>query len=128
LIAAILEAAGEKVGLTSTANFRIAGEEQVNALKMTMPGRFFLQRMLRRMVTAGCRYAVIETSSQGIAQFRHLGIEYDIAVFTNLTPEHIEAHGGFENYKRASSCSSSTSRTTPASACRPRRGHEDDRR
>jgi UDP-N-acetylmuramoyl-L-alanyl-D-glutamate--2,6-diaminopimelate ligase len=101
LIAAILEAAGEKVGLTSTANFRIAGEEQVNALKMTMPGRFFLQRMLRRMVTAGCRYAVIETSSQGIAQFRHLGIEYDIAVFTNLTPEHIEAHGGFENYKRA---------------------------
>ena len=101
LIAAVLEASGAKVGLTTTANFRIAGEETVNALKMTMPGRFFLQRMLRRMVDAGCRYAVIETSSQGLEQFRHLGIEYDVAVFTNLTPEHIEAHGGFENYKRA---------------------------
>jgi len=101
LVARILEAAGEKVGLTSTVNFQIAGKEIVNATKMTMPGRFFLQKMLRKMVVAGCRYAVIETSSQGIEQYRHLGIEYDVAVFTNLTPEHIEAHGGFENYKNA---------------------------
>lgn len=101
LIARILEEAGEKVGLTSTVNFQIAGKEIVNATKMTMPGRFFLQKMLRKMVTSGCRYAVIETSSQGIEQYRHLGIEYDIAVFTNLTPEHIEAHGGFQNYKNA---------------------------
>jgi len=68
---------------------------------MTMPGRFFLQRMLRQMADAGCRYAVIETSSQGLIQSRHIGIAYDVAVFTNLHPEHIEAHGGFENYKRA---------------------------
>lgn len=101
LIASVLEASGAKVGLTTTANFRIAGEETVNGLKMTMPGRFFLQRMLRRMVESGCRYAVIETSSQGIEQHRHLGVEYDVVVFTNLTPEHIEAHGGFENYKQA---------------------------
>lgn len=101
LIARVLEEAGEKIGLTSTVNFRVAGEEQVNDMKMTMPGRFFLQRMLHRMAEAGCRYAVIETSSQGIEQYRHLGIEYDVAVFTNLTPEHIEAHGGFENYKNA---------------------------
>lgn len=101
LIAAVLEEAGEKVGLTSTVNFRVGREEIVNAMKMTMPGRFFLQKTLKRMADADCRYAVIETSSQGLAQFRHLGIEYDVAVFTNLTPEHIEAHGGFENYKRA---------------------------
>ncbi len=101
LIAAVLEAGGEKVGLTTTVNFRIAGKEKVNKMKMTMPGRFFLQRMLARMEKAGCRYAVIETSSQGLDQFRHVGIDYDIAVFTNLTPEHIEAHGGFENYKAA---------------------------
>ena len=44
---------------------------------------------------------MIETSSQGIEQFRHLGIHYDVCVFTNLTPEHLEAHGGFENYKQA---------------------------
>lgn len=101
LIARLLEEAGEKVGLTSTVNFRIDGEDVLNDLKMTMPGRFFLQKMLHRMVEAGCRYAVIETSSQGLDQYRHLGIEYDVAVFTNLTPEHLEAHGGFENYKNA---------------------------
>ena len=101
LIARILEEAGEKVGLTSTVNFRIAGEDKLNDMKMTMPGRFFLQKMLHRMVEAGCRFAVIETSSQGLEQHRHLGVEYDVAVFTNLTPEHIEAHGGFENYKAA---------------------------
>ncbi len=101
LIARILEEAGEKVGLTSTVNFRIAGKDVLNDKKMTMPGRFFLQKMLHRMVEANCRYAVIETSSQGLDQFRHLGIEYDVAVFTNLTPEHIEAHGGFTNYKNA---------------------------
>ena len=101
LIGRILEEAGEKVGLTSTVNFRVNGEEVLNDKKMTMPGRFFLQKMLHRMVEAGCRYAVIETSSQGLDQYRHLGIAYDVAVFTNLTPEHIEAHGGFANYKNA---------------------------
>jgi UDP-N-acetylmuramoyl-L-alanyl-D-glutamate--2,6-diaminopimelate ligase len=101
LVARILEEAGEKVGLTSTVNFRIAGQDVLNDMKMTMPGRFFLQKTLHRMAEAGCRFAVIETSSQGLDQFRHLGIEYDVAVFTNLTPEHIEAHGGFANYKAA---------------------------
>lgn len=100
-IAQLLTELGEKVGYTSTAGFNIAGEEIVNKMKMTMPGRFALQALLRRMVKAGCAYAVVETSSQGILQNRHLGINYDAAVFTNLTPEHIEAHGGFENYKKA---------------------------
>lgn len=100
-IAQILTELGEKVGYTSTAGFNIAGEDIVNKMKMTMPGRFALQALLRRMVKAGCTYAIVETSSQGILQYRHLGINYDVAVFTNLTPEHLEAHGGFENYKRA---------------------------
>ena len=101
LIAAILEKAGFKVGATSTVNFKIGGKIWLNDTKMTMPGRFQLQKMLSQMVKTGCRYGVIETSSQGLAQFRHLGINYDLAVFTNLTPEHLEAHGGFENYKAA---------------------------
>src|SRR5690606_503814 len=63
--------------------------------------RFRLQKLLAQMRDAGCRYAVVETSSEGIAQHRHAGIAYDIAVFTNLTPEHIESHGSFENYKSA---------------------------
>jgi len=100
-LARALEASGFSAGCTTTALMKIGDKEWINKTKMTMPGRFFLQRMLRQMVDAGCHYAVIETSSQGLAQGRHLGIDYDVAVFTNLTPEHIEAHGGFENYKRA---------------------------
>lgn len=101
LIAKALEASGHQTGCTTTAIMKVGEKEWLNKTKMTMPGRFFLQRMLRDMVKAGCKYAVIETSSQGLIQHRHIGINYDLAVFTNLTPEHIEAHGGFENYKRA---------------------------
>src|SRR3989338_8208805 len=101
MIAKILEEAGYKVGATSTAWFKIADREWLNDKKMTMLGRGELQKMLRAMVRAGCRYAVIETSSEGIKQHRHLGINYDVAVFTNLTPEHLEAHGSLDNYKKA---------------------------
>jgi UDP-N-acetylmuramoyl-L-alanyl-D-glutamate--2,6-diaminopimelate ligase len=101
LITRILEEAGFKVGMTSTALFKIDKEEWLNPYKMTMLGRFALQRLLKKMTEAGCQYAVIETSSEGIKQFRHLGIEYDVAVFTNLAPEHLEAHGSFEKYQEA---------------------------
>ena len=96
-----LEAGGAKTGMTSTALFKIGDNEWTNNTKMTMLGRFRLQKLLREMVDEGCRYAVIETSSQGILQHRHKEIAYDVCVFTNLSPEHIEAHGGFENYKRS---------------------------
>ncbi len=102
-IAQLLTTLGHTVGFTSTAGFNIAGTEVVNAMKMTMPGRFNLQKLLREMVDAGCAYAIVETSSQGMVQYRHVGINYDVALFTNLTPEHIEAHGGFENYRKAKS-------------------------
>ena len=100
-IGRLLEHAGHRVGWTTTAGFKVADREWVNDKKMTMLGRFQTQKLLREMVKAGCTHAIVETSSQGIAQFRHVGIAYTVAVFTNLTPEHIEAHGGFENYKRA---------------------------
>lgn len=101
LIAKVLEETGEKVGFMTTANFKIGDREWLNDTHMTMQGRFTLQRMLAEMVKAGCKYAVVETSSEGIMQNRNWGINYDMAVFTNLTPEHIEAHGSFENYKKA---------------------------
>jgi UDP-N-acetylmuramoyl-L-alanyl-D-glutamate--2,6-diaminopimelate ligase len=100
-IGRILEGAGNKVGWTSTAGFKIGKKEWVNDQKMTMLGRFQTQKMLKQMLKAGCTHAIIETSSQGILQSRHIGINYDVAVLTNLTPEHIEAHGGFEAYKKA---------------------------
>jgi UDP-N-acetylmuramoyl-L-alanyl-D-glutamate--2,6-diaminopimelate ligase len=101
MISFLLEKDGYKVGSTSTVGFKVGNEEWLNDKKMTMIGRFALQKMLSRMVKKGCDYAVIETSSEGIKQYRHLGINYDMAVFTNLTPEHLESHGGFENYKKA---------------------------
>jgi UDP-N-acetylmuramoyl-L-alanyl-D-glutamate--2,6-diaminopimelate ligase len=70
-------------------------------LKMTMPGRFKIQKFLKDAAKAGCHYAVLEVSSEGIKQHRHRFIDFSVAVFTNLSPEHIESHGGFENYKAA---------------------------
>ncbi|PIZ99859.1 MAG: hypothetical protein COX77_00255, partial [Candidatus Komeilibacteria bacterium CG_4_10_14_0_2_um_filter_37_10] len=96
LIAAILSEAGYLVGMTTTVNFKIGNQEWLNNKKMTMLGRFQLQKMLRQMVDAGCQFAIIESSSQGAIQYRHLGIDFDAMVFTNLTPEHIEAHGSFD--------------------------------
>jgi len=101
LIAQFLEADGFKVGLTSTATMKIAEREWLSDTGMTMPGRFRLQKLLRAMVRTGCQYAVIETSSEGIAQFRSRGIHYDVVVLTNLMPEHLEAHGSYENYRAA---------------------------
>ena len=100
-ISQYLESQGQKTGLASTVNFKVDKKEWLNDKKMTMLGRFQTQKLLRDMVRAGCAYAVIETSSQGVEQFRHVNINYDLLVFTNLTPEHIEAHGGFENYRDA---------------------------
>jgi len=101
LISAILEKSGKKVGAATTIKFKIGGKEVSNDKKMTMVGRFQLQKMLSRMVKDKCDYAIVETTSEGIEQFRHIGIHYDVCVFTNLYPEHIDSHGSFENYKRA---------------------------
>lgn len=100
LIASVLEAGGYKTGMMTTVEFQIGKERWANDKKMTMLGRGQIQQILKRMVDAGCRYAVVETSSQGILQYRHYGLDYDVVVFTNLAPEHVEAHGGFENLKR----------------------------
>lgn len=101
LITKMLEHAGFRVGAASTILFKVDKKEWLNDKKMTMVGRFATQKLISDMAKANCQYAVIETTSQGIEQFRHHGINYDVLVFTNLYPEHIEAHGSFENYKNA---------------------------
>ena len=96
----ILEGAGEKVASISSLRFKIRSKEWRNELKMTMPGRFAIQSFLAKAVKTGCRFAVVEVSSQGVLHNRHRFINFDTAVFTNLAPEHIEAHKSFENYKK----------------------------
>lgn len=101
MAAKVLESAGYKVGYTSTAMLGDGDKEWLNNKKMTMVGRFFTQRILARMAKNGCQYAIVETTSEGIKQFRHRFINYDTVVFTGLYPEHIESHGSFEKYKQA---------------------------
>jgi len=101
LIAKIFEHAGIKVAAIGSLGYKIGQKEWPNLLKMTMPGRWKIQKFLHEAVEAGCKYAVIECPSEGLAQSRHLGIQFDCAVFTSLHPEHLEAHGSFEAYRDA---------------------------
>ena len=101
LTAEVLEAGGYKVASLSSIKFKIGKQEWPNALKMTMPGRFKIQKFLKQANNSKCQYAILEVTSEGIKQYRHRFIDFDTAVFTNLTPEHIEVHKGFENYKAA---------------------------
>jgi len=91
----------QKVALASSIKFKIGENEEENKLKMTMPGRFTLQKFLKKAVKNNCKYAVLEVTSEGIKQYRHKFIKFDVALLTNLSPEHIESHKGFENYKKA---------------------------
>ena len=95
----ILEEVGFKVASFSSVRFKVGNKEWKNELKMTMPGRMKVQKFLRQAVNEKCQFAVLEITSEGIRQSRHRFINFDTAVFTNLSKEHIESHGGFENYR-----------------------------
>lgn len=101
LINAILEEAGFKTALSGTLRFKIGNESRDNLYKMSMPGRFLLQRFLRNAVNKKCDYVIMEMTSQGVTQFRHTFIDTDALLFTNLSPEHIESHGSYEKYRDA---------------------------
>ncbi|MBI2591749.1 MAG: UDP-N-acetylmuramyl-tripeptide synthetase [Candidatus Brennerbacteria bacterium] len=101
LINAMLESAGKKTALLSSIRIKISLDSDKNTSGNTMPGRFFIQRFLRRAADAGCKFALIEVTSQGVLQHRHRFIKWDAALVTNIAPEHIEAHGSFENYLKA---------------------------
>lgn len=93
---------GKPVGVAAIGSlgFKIKEREWPNTLKMTMPGRLKLQKFLYEAKKAGCEFVVLEVTSEGIKQKRHLGIKFDCAVFTNIHKEHIESHGSFENYQK----------------------------
>lgn len=98
LTVAILEEAGFRVALANSNQLKIAGNCEENPSRRSMLGRTRLQQFLRRAVDAGCTYAVVEMTSEGAKQFRHAFIDLDALIFTNLSPEHIESHGSYENY------------------------------
>ncbi len=99
LIARILEEDGKKVAMITTANLKIGKKEWLNKVKMTTPSSFFIQKFLRNAVKKKCDYAIIETTSHGLVQYRHWGIPYQIVVLTNLMPDHLDYHKTYENYR-----------------------------
>lgn len=101
LLNAILEAAGKKTALLSSLRVKIGEHSEKNLLGNTMPGRFYIRRFLKRAVVAGCQYALIEVTSQGVVMHRHRFIAWNAGVLTNIATEHIESHGSFENYRKA---------------------------
>lgn len=97
----IFREASYKVASFSSIKIKIADDEKKNLFKMTMPGRWHIQKFLKEALKAGCKYAILEVTSEGILQHRHRFINFEAVVFTNLSPEHIERHGSFEKYRQA---------------------------
>lgn len=103
IIYQILLAAGLKVGMISTVNAVIAGEELDTGFHVTTPESPFIQRYLAQMVQAGLTHVIIEATSHGLAQKRVEACEFDIGVVTNITHEHLDYHGTNEDYRAAKS-------------------------
>ncbi len=101
LMLAALEGVGLKAGLLTTIECRIAGVTIPNPTRLTSQEAPFVQRLLAEMVDAGCTHAVVEATSHGLEQHRVDGCEFHAAIFTNLTPDHLDFHGTFEAYRKA---------------------------
>lgn len=99
VIQRILEASGKKVGLLGTVGYRLGTE--ILPAPHTTPESLDLQRLLARMVQAGLEYAVMEVSSHALALDRVRDCAFDVAVFTNLSQDHLDFHGTMEDYFRA---------------------------
>ncbi len=101
-IHSILQAAtGGKAGLVSTVAATIGDQMVDTGFHVTTPGAPQIQAFLARMVEVGLTHCVVEMTSHGLAQGRLNGIDVDMAVLTNLTHEHLDYHGTFENYRAA---------------------------
>jgi len=101
LIYKILLAAGIKAGLISTVNAVIGDEILDTGFHVTTPDAHDVQHYLARMLEAGLTHVVLETTSHGWAQFRVDACEFDIGAITNITHEHLDQHGSYENYRAA---------------------------
>ncbi len=101
MLFAILRGAGYTTALISTIRFAIDDASQPNLYKMTLQGRGFAQAFMRKALRAGCTHAVIEITSESVPQYRHLFLNLDGLIVTNIQREHIESHGSFENYVAA---------------------------
>ena len=98
ILFAVLRQAGLKVGLLSTIKAVVGHDEEPLALHVTTPEAPVVQRYLRRMVDAGLTHCILETTSHALAQHRVTGIPFAAALYTNVTHEHLDYHGTYDNY------------------------------
>jgi UDP-N-acetylmuramoyl-L-alanyl-D-glutamate--2,6-diaminopimelate ligase len=101
LIYKVLLAANIKAGMISTVNAVIGDEVLDTGFHVTTPDAHDMQRYLAKMVEAGLTHVVLETTSHGWSQHRVDACEFDVGVLTNITHEHMNEHGSFENYRAA---------------------------
>jgi UDP-N-acetylmuramoyl-L-alanyl-D-glutamate--2,6-diaminopimelate ligase len=102
LCAHVLDADGRRSGLITTAQFKVADRWWDNTTRQTTPEALEVHALLREMVLARCDYAVVEASSHALSpNWNRLGdAQFDVAVFTNVTHEHLDYHGTVEQYRR----------------------------
>lgn len=101
MVSKILEEAGNKVAMNSTINFKIGGKEWANTTKFTTLSSFKVQKFIKEAVGTGCDYLVLEVSSHSLDQNRIWGINFDTAVITNVTREHLDYHKNMKKYRKA---------------------------
>ena len=101
MIHGILQAAGYKSGMISTINAIIGDQNLDTGFHVTTPDAPDVQRYMAQMVKAGLTHVVLEVTSHGLAQYRADACEFDVAVVTNITHEHLDYHGTFEEYRSA---------------------------
>ncbi len=101
LIFDILRQAGYRAGMISTVNAIIGDQEIDTGFHVTTPDALDIQHYLAQMVAAGMTHVVLETTSHGLAQHRVAACDFDIAVVTNITHEHLDFHGGYAEYRAA---------------------------
>ena len=101
LLTSVIEAAGVKVGRLGTVDVYLPGAADKVENRMSTPESPEVQRLLRRFVEAGCDFAIVESTSHGLALQRLADVEYDIAVLTNVTGDHLDFHKTFEEYRDA---------------------------
>lgn len=98
MIYQILKSAGKKTAMVSTINAEINGEKIDTGFHVTNPDPFLLQKLISKSIKSGTEIFVLEVTSHGLDQFRTLGIDFEVGVITNITHEHLDYHGTWENY------------------------------
>lgn len=101
LLYQVFTAAGIRAGMVSTVNAVIGDEVLDTGFHVTTPDAPDVQLYLSKMVAAGMTHVILETTSHGLAQHRVDASQYDVGVITNITHEHLDQHGSFENYRAA---------------------------